>query len=399
MGCMVLPQLAEEPSDDYFNTREVMPGIEQVDVEKASEDGGRFVSAAAFLEKCGTQDRGALRNQNIDFLRVCAALAVVWLHVSGNLVISSPSVGSVNWWVANVADSVSRWCVPVFMMISGALILPSSKRPLGFFYRRRLLRVGVPLVFWTAFYWIFRYLNGAMIELNDIVRSFSSTGSYFHLWYLYMLVGFILVAPLLHLAISYISGAHLAFLWVSCLVVAAVGTLIPGALSATVFGLPVPYVGVFLPYVGYFVAGYHLRVVSIPFSRITVLSVSVLCGLLVSVFTGALFPQLGELSWSIMYSYLNPLVIGMSLGVYVAVVNAEMRVERFEPLIRFLAPLTLGVYVIHPVWLFALDRSVFNDVALPSIVKIPVLSFLAFGLSALCTRCLLLFPGLRRVVA
>ena len=64
------------------------------------------------------------RDVRLDLLRVIAILGVIWLHVSGEVVTASPNPGDEEWWVGNVADAFSRWCVPLFVMASGALLLP-----------------------------------------------------------------------------------------------------------------------------------------------------------------------------------------------------------------------------------------------------------------------------------
>ncbi|EMH1199379.1 acyltransferase family protein [Serratia marcescens] len=67
--------------------------------------------------------------------RIIAILAVVLLHVSSR-VITWSELGSNDWWYANLYDSLVRWCVPVFVMISGALLLaPEKAEPLGVFYK------------------------------------------------------------------------------------------------------------------------------------------------------------------------------------------------------------------------------------------------------------------------
>src|SRR5262245_62050636 len=98
-----------------------------------------------------------VRDIRLDALRVVAAFGVVWLHVSAAAVRVMPDVRSATWWMGNVADAAVRWSIPVFVMISGALMLayPSEKDPLGF-YKRRGARLLAPLVFWTIFYIGFR---------------------------------------------------------------------------------------------------------------------------------------------------------------------------------------------------------------------------------------------------
>ena len=63
----------------------------------------------------------------LDNSRIIAILAVVFLHVSAGVVTESV-IGTESWWVGNLYDSLVRWCVPVFVMISGAVLLDHSKK-------------------------------------------------------------------------------------------------------------------------------------------------------------------------------------------------------------------------------------------------------------------------------
>lgn len=94
--------------------------------------------------------------------RVIAILAVVLLHVSSRVVMWS-ELGSNDWWYANLYDSLVRWCVPVFVMISGALLLsPEKAEPLGLFYKKRASRILFPLVFWSLFYMLWDFLRNLL---------------------------------------------------------------------------------------------------------------------------------------------------------------------------------------------------------------------------------------------
>lgn len=58
----------------------------------------------------------------LDLLRIISALAVIVIHLaSDRLVFSTPN--SFEWQSLNLLNSISRFCVPVFVMISGALFL------------------------------------------------------------------------------------------------------------------------------------------------------------------------------------------------------------------------------------------------------------------------------------
>ena len=91
-----------------------------------------------------TEDRYA----RLDAARWLAAVAVVLLH-SAALIVSDPAAyGGGAWLAANLYDSAARWCVPVFVMVSGALLLdPGKPQDALKFYSRRMARICAPLVF------------------------------------------------------------------------------------------------------------------------------------------------------------------------------------------------------------------------------------------------------------
>ena len=54
----------------------------------------------------------------LDNSRIIAIFAVVVLHAAVSPVVDTP-FGSTDWWAGNLINAFSRWCVPVFVMISG----------------------------------------------------------------------------------------------------------------------------------------------------------------------------------------------------------------------------------------------------------------------------------------
>jgi len=61
-----------------------------------------------------------------DVLRIVAAFAVVFLHCSSQRFYDT--FPSTEWEVRNIYDSFVRWCVPIFVMVSGALFLDAKKK-------------------------------------------------------------------------------------------------------------------------------------------------------------------------------------------------------------------------------------------------------------------------------
>lgn len=93
----------------------------------------------------------------LDLVRVLAIFLMVLLHVAAYYVADWSGQSKISWLIANGFDSFSRICVPWLLMVSGALLLPQLRTGSWLsFYRRRLIRLVQPWLFWSV---IFGWLN------------------------------------------------------------------------------------------------------------------------------------------------------------------------------------------------------------------------------------------------
>ena len=75
-----------------------------------------------------------------DYLRILAMFAVMLLHVASQFWYTTPT-NTTEWQVCNIYDSLARFGVPIFVMISGALFL-GKKRPIKRIYQKNILSCG-----------------------------------------------------------------------------------------------------------------------------------------------------------------------------------------------------------------------------------------------------------------
>lgn len=129
-------------------------------------------------------------DRRFDLLRVTACFMVVLLHVSGaNIHEFGPK-----WWAANVWDSLSRACVPIFFMVSGATLLTKTET-VPAFLRKRASRILPPLLLWSVFYlWWLNY-NG--VDTGNWLVAIASGPTMFHLWYFYAVIGIYMFVPVM----------------------------------------------------------------------------------------------------------------------------------------------------------------------------------------------------------
>lgn len=129
-------------------------------------------------------------DRRLSLLRVAACYMVVLLHVSGE------AFGNWNamWSAGNFYDSLSRSCVPLFIMLAGASLLPKQE-PLSTFFRKRFVRIIPPLLFWSVFYLWWLQHNG--VKTGNWVAAIIDGPTMYHLWYFYALIGLYAVVPVL----------------------------------------------------------------------------------------------------------------------------------------------------------------------------------------------------------
>ena len=75
----------------------------------------------------------------IDWLRVISTLAVIIIHSAANLNRQFGQVLPQEWWAAKVWQGISRFCVPVFFMISGVTVL-GRDLPIKDHFRKPFIR-------------------------------------------------------------------------------------------------------------------------------------------------------------------------------------------------------------------------------------------------------------------
>lgn len=131
----------------------------------------------------------------LDFLKGVSILFVVLLHTAA-LGLSMSEIGSVTWEICNITDSLCRFVVPMFVMISGALLLNEDKQ---FHIVKSTKRLLIPLILWSLLYAFvvvaYQYRSISLDSISEFLRLTFLTPT--HNWFLFMLIGVYLTVPLL----------------------------------------------------------------------------------------------------------------------------------------------------------------------------------------------------------
>lgn len=283
-----------------------------------------------------------------DGLRVLAALAVVVLHTVAPLFLDL--YPSSDWNVANVYESLVRWSVPVFFMISGALFLNKRKElNIGRLFKKNIFRIFLIYIFWSLIYALPFFDKG----LSSSYILFRVLNGPFHFWFLKILIGLYIAVPLFR-AITFNRKTEEYFLFFAMLV----GIVLPSVLPVLeLFDTCYMVVlrdfckgfdnDIVSTYSFYFVLGHYLF--EYPFSAVKRRALYIIGIVSPILLSGANYygssllgnPYQGFLS--------NSFVCTMFLAatIYVYVINCSSCMTRVGNILSKISKCTFGVYIVH----------------------------------------------------
>jgi surface polysaccharide O-acyltransferase-like enzyme len=339
----------------------------------------------------------------LDALRIVAILAVITIHTVSPLTAGAAVPRfSASWWIATTMNVASLWCVPVFVMISGALLLDPARPPrsVGSFYRRRLQRIGLPLVFWSVLYISLRpTLFGEHVSRSQLVHDVAAGRPFLQMYYLYVILGLYVVAPVLQELVRRCSSRRLAILAISILAVNVVDATLRAFASAGGTNALTEWI----PFLGYFVAGAWLMQRWPTRRSGGYAAVAAVTAVVVTVVGSAAL--IAHFGWTdrgrVLLTYQSPTVVVMSLGVFwCARVWATRRRRSPRPALARLGAATFGVFLVHPLFLVPLlSHSGRPQTPIGVVLGVPLIVAGVALASLLLTLALERVPGARRLVS
>jgi len=303
----------------------------------------------------GDAPGAAARMTWVDLIRVVSVFAVIALHVAAVPVTQFTSIPADRWWWANIYDSIMRPCIPLFVMVSGALLLTRPAWNYADFMRRRTMRVAIPFLAWSIAYAVWAYFfHGRPLSASELgyhLIAGMTDPVYTHLWYLPLILGLYLLVPLLHPFVAnstFSTHIYFALLW---LFASSVRPVVESR-----FGVPIGYyLTPAVGYVGYFVLGATISLFA-PARLSAGWAVAALAtfaagAIVTAVGTYVLTAQNGGRLDEYFYSHFSPGVVLMSIAAFVLLREAGMALENVRPevarLITVASTASFGIYLVH----------------------------------------------------
>lgn len=320
-------------------------------------------------------------------------LMVIFIHIAapGFYAFTEP-----HWWAVNIYESVSRVSVPLFFMVTGALLLPREQTVKSILYR--VYRVALPLIIWSVIYliwfqyigekkdsWLLRILNGPVVA---------------HLWYIYTLIGAYLFLPVMSGFFNVKNLNVKLFTLLFWFIGTSVNTTVVNLTHNLYLGISWDFLSL---YAGYMVFGaiiYHnvkltKRIFSV--GLLTYITSAILIAFLT--WSYSLYVQKPH---EMFYVYHSPLVVLGAIGIFAALIfiGQSFITERcvVYKFLIFQGKASFGIYLVHILVVMIFNRFGVSFMFINPWFGIPVMVVMIFLISLVIVRLIQGVPVLRMIV-
>ena len=311
------------------------------------------------------------REYAFDVLRVIAMIMVIIIHVSNVYTRSFNFIDTNSYLVSLIFNTISRVSVPIFFMISGALLLD---RKFDFKkYKKRILKILLLIVAWDILYLIWEYLFLG-VTYDKLYKLFTEPYRA-HLWFLYVIIILYALQPLLKYILDRINNTCKTILFILWLLLSTV----------SMYNLSVANIFTIFSNIGFFVIGKYLydylqnskNNKKYTFIMIILLLVSFAESVYLNYTASVKF----NMFYNLFFAYRTPFII-LATFIIFKLVYIYCHDKKPNELIMLGSELSLGVYLIHGMFLDVTTKYVDYKNVIP-IIGIPSFTMFILLLSVI----------------
>ena len=271
------------------------------------------------------------RNSRYDLVRSIAIILIVFTHSMGMITGTAPAGGSPVRVEYALLRTIISPGVHLFFLLSGALLL-GKEEPVWLFYRKRLRRILVPFLIWSAILYVLTGLKTPSFDWKHCLPDFGlkllTNGIHGTYWFIYAILGLYLITPLLRLLCHAKAG---------CTALLLLSLAVYGSHLAFPSVPEVPYVSSLADYVaGYWFVRYLRRSKPVIILAAVVLTLSFLSEFFQRLLTENNFP----------------FEILLAAALFVLIVHS-VRAPKLSPAFQLLGDCSLGIYLSHCIFISA----------------------------------------------
>lgn len=341
-----------------------------------------------------------------------AIIGIVFCH-SATLYVAR-DIGTPNFYFSAFYDCFRDFCIPIFVMLSGALLI-GKKDTLISFFKKRLSRIFIPFIFWCIIY-IFYSSTFLIKEFNwgNAIDIFLGKGGTLGVafWFIWMIVISYIGIFIINKLLNYAKEKNFDKKLINILTILSVIYIVIfqfHIFSRGYYSSILAYYVSFIPYtiIGYFLANTNFLESKI--SRNMLIPTALILSVIFYgyyVFGYVVPTSILDNSFTTL-AYFNVLILAMSACVFLLFKfmsktdsMTSLENSKFGNAITTLSIYSYGIYLAHYVILFYLRRVMMNFTnvyALNSIIWIPIFVILTVTASFVILYILNKIPYLNKI--
>ena len=290
----------------------------------------------------------------LDWMRIFATFMVVTIHVSAPIIGTPYYDAPTNWLSANLYESISRASVPLFVMISGALLL-GDQRDISYkaFLTKRVSKIFIPLVSWSFIYYLYQVIDHwyPTFSIKQFISMFLSDSISNHFWFMYMILGIYLTTPIIKIFITHAKKRDIKYFLILWFYVSFIVKIMMNYFGLS-FHIELFHV---TNYIGFYVLGYYLS--HFDWKRIGgKMSVLMTCiGMSLTFFLTYYFTLRDEgIFHDFWYNYHTFGVLLSAIGIFIMCKHYLSNIK-LGTLLNTFNSMSFGIYLVHilVMWIFA----------------------------------------------
>ena len=352
----------------------------------------------------------SLRQYHLDYLRVFASVAIILLHVATQNM-NYVELAGTEWNIYNICNGVSRWGVPVFVMMSGALFIP-REIPTKTLYKKYISRMAIAYVVWSAFYAIVDpigipiFTEGYKISITEIMGNFISGAV--HLWFLPMIIGLYMCIPLIKQLtkndslIKYFLLLSFVFCFIKTQTELVVTNLLSGSVQTIFENVNTLFknfnINLVLGFTSYFILGFYLNKTEINKKKRILIYILGVIGLVSTILLNLAASKNAGKSLETFYSAYSINVILMAIAVFVWFKYNAKGNDKLNKIIVKLSKYSFGAFLVHIFILQVLNAFGIQSTNFHPVLSVPAITIFTTVVSYLISLVLNKIPIIKKYI-
>lgn len=291
-----------------------------------------------------------------DCLRIIATFMVIAIH--SNVIYLANNLGSVGWYFIMELTALCVIAVPVFIMISGAMLLDCG-REIGIreLFFKRVSKQAIPFAIWSIVYVLIRVIMGKIpLNINSFV-SLIKEPAYYQFWFMYTLLAIYLLLPVLQKIVIHASKKQIEYILILWLVFSVFVPMVSHFIPALTLSSHVDLI-LCEGYIGYFILGYYIKKYPL-FKNSEKNWCLILVGILITgsaaIIEWVVFKE-SNYEGYVYSAYLLPGVVLSAMGVFNYAGQKQLNLnEKLEKIVVGNSRLSLGIFYVHMLVLTGLE--------------------------------------------